>query len=254
MKSSSLTIDVAGRAMPAYLAQPEEGSGSHPAVIVLQEIFGVNTEMKRITDLVASAGYVGLAINYYHRTDPDLNEPYDESGYKNGFIAAGKLTKAELREDVAAAIAWLDQQPFVRKGKIATWGFCLGGTVAFVTAPLPGLCGAISFYGTSIASALPNGEVEALVDADKIKIPLLLVFGGKDTSIPPESIERIDTALKAAAVHHRVQVYPNVGHAFFRHGSPAAISGQNNSSAEAVAESVADAWNLVQNFLKHVLH
>lgn len=254
MKSSQLTINVDGQSMPAYLAQPEEGSGPHPAVIVLQEIFGINQEMKRITDLIASAGYVGLAINFYHRTDPDLSEPYTEAGYKNGYVVAGKLTKAGLRQDVAAARDWLNDQTFVRNGKVATWGFCLGGSVAFLTAVLPGIRGAICFYGTAIAAAMPSGEPEALVDAGQIKIPLLLAFGGKDESIPPESISRIDAALKDAGVEHRIQVYPHVGHAFFRQGSVAAVAQQHAHSSEAVSESVADAWNLVQHFLKWVFH
>ncbi len=254
MNSSHVSIDVGGQSMPAYLAQPEEGSGAHPAVIILQEMFGVNKEMQRIADLVASAGYVGLVINFYHRTDPDLSEPYNEVGYKNGYVAAAKLTKAGLRQDVAAAIAWLNDQTFVRKGKVATWGFCLGGTAAFLTADLPGLCGAISFYGTHIAATMPSGEPEVLAGVDGIKIPVLLAFGGMDESIPAESIERIDAALKKAGVDHRIQVYPNVGHAFFRHGSAEGIANARGHSAEAIAESVADAWNVVQLFLKRVLH
>ena len=88
MRSESFTIDVGGGSMPAYLARPDDGA-PRPAVIVLQEIFGVNAEVKRITDLLASSGYVGLAINYYHRTHPDLNEPYTPEGLKHGFAAAG---------------------------------------------------------------------------------------------------------------------------------------------------------------------
>ena len=130
MITHQFTIDVGGSAMPAYLARPDDGE-RRPAVIVLQEIFGVNAEVKRITDLVAAAGYVGLAINYYHRTHPDLNEPYTPEGMQAGFAAAGAVTKASLRADVAAAIDWLNAQDFVTFNHIATWGFCFGGTAAF---------------------------------------------------------------------------------------------------------------------------
>ena len=102
--TSHLKINVDGSHMPAYLARPDPASGPHPAVIVLQEIFGVNTEVRRIADLVASAGYVALAINYYHRTHPDLNEPYDPGGLERGFAAAGNVSKDTLRKDVAAAV------------------------------------------------------------------------------------------------------------------------------------------------------
>jgi carboxymethylenebutenolidase len=252
--NQNLTIPVGGSQMGAYLARPEEGSGAHPAVIVLQEVFGVNSEVKRITDLVASAGYVGLAINYYHRTHPNLNEPYTDEGLKHGFEAAANVTKESLRADVSAAIDWLTAQNFVKKGKVATWGFCYGGTVAFVTATLPELSGAVCFYGGSIASPMASGEPEALVDAAKIACPLLLAFGGKDAYITRDLIDRIERTLKAEGKDARVQVYPDVGHAFFRHGSAEAIAGHKGTSDESMAETVADAWNLVQTFFKRVLH
>jgi len=236
--SQSLTITVDGNPMPCYLARPD-GDEPKPAVIVLQEIFGVNTEVKRITDLVASAGYVGLAINYYHRTHPDLNEPYNEQGLQNGFAAAGAVTKAGLRSDVKAAIEWLNAQEYVHTNRIATWGFCFGGTVAFVTATLDGLCAAVSFYGGHIAQPLPDGEAAPIDEAAQIQAPLLLAFGGKDDYIPAEAVEKIREALTAAGKRFEIQVYPDQGHAFFRDSSDALDS----------SKDVADAWDLVQSFL-----
>jgi carboxymethylenebutenolidase len=231
--------------MPAYLALPDDVSVPRPAVIVLQEIFGVNTEVKRITDLVAAAGYVGLAINYYHRTDPELNEPYTPEGLQNGFKAAGAVTKASLRADVGAARDWLNARPEVSFNHIATWGFCFGGTTAFITATLPGLAAAVCFYGGNIAAPLPDGEPEGLADVADIRAPLLLVFGGKDDYIPAASIERIRTALTAANKRFELQVYPDQGHAFFRDsGSQLASEGNDETSSD-----VADAWDCVQAFL-----
>ncbi|MGB8265248.1 MAG: dienelactone hydrolase family protein [Candidatus Velthaea sp.] len=239
MHSQAVTITVDGSPMPSYLARPD-GDEPRPAVIVLQEIFGVNTEVKRITDLVAAAGYVGLAINYYHRTHPDLNEPYNEQGLQNGFAAAGAVTKASLRADVKAALEWLNAQDFVRFNHVATWGFCFGGTVAFVTATLGGLSAAIAFYGGNIAGPLPDGEPAPIDEAAQIQTPLLLVFGGQDTYIPAEAVEKIRQALTAAGKRFQVQVYPNQGHAFFR----------DSSATLQSSEDVADAWDLVQAFLK----
>jgi carboxymethylenebutenolidase len=242
----TFTIDVGGSAMPAYLARPEDGS-ARPAVIVLQEIFGVNTEVKRITDLVASAGYVGLAINYYHRTHPDLNEPYTQAGLQNGFAAAGAVTRAGLTADLEAAVAWLDAQPFVQAGHIATWGFCFGGTVAFFSATLDGIAAAIPFYGGHIANALPSGEPAMLADAAAIKAPLLLAFGGQDDYIPPEAIEAIRSGLTAAHATFSIDVYPDQGHAFFRESS-AALDGTDPTS-----RAVAQSWAHVQAFLAETI-
>jgi len=241
LQTQDLTIDVDGSSMPSYLARPD-GNDPKPAVIVLQEIFGVNAEVKRIADLFASAGYVALAVNYYHRTHPNLNEPYTAEGLQRGFAAAGQVSRATLRADVAASIAWLDAQPFVESGKIATVGFCFGGSAAFVTATLPGLRAAIPFYGGSIAGGFPNGEPEGLADLADIHIPLLLFFGGKDDFIPGEAVARIEKALAEAGRHDEVVTYPNVGHAFFR-----------QSSSALNEHEVDDAWQKVQSFLSKTL-
>jgi carboxymethylenebutenolidase len=238
VQSQDITIEIDGKQMPCYLSRPD-GEGPLPAVIVLAEIFGVNLEVRRISDLLASAGYVALAPNYYYRTHPNLNEPYTPEGLQNGFAAARSVTKANLREDVAAAIDWLVAQPFVEQRKIATWGFCIGGTVAFVTATLPGLACSVAFYGSSIVAPMPSGEPEALADVKDLRAPLLLVFGGQDEHIPPAAVARIEKALSAADKRFEIQIYPNVGHAFFR-----------DSSEGMSAEEVADAWDRVQAFLE----
>lgn len=240
MTTQDMTIDIDGLYMPCYLALPESGD-SKPAVIVFQEIFGVNHEVKRIAELFASAGYVALAPNYYYRTHPNLNEPYNEEGLQHGFAAAGLVTKAGLRKDISASIAWLDRQSFVAKGNIATCGFCFGGTVAFLSATLPGVRGAIPFYGGHIAAPLPGGEPEALADAKDVRVPLLFFFGGKDDYIPKEAIERIDRTLTELGKPHEIVVYPNVGHAFFR-----------ESSSSLQQTEVAEAWARVQKFLESI--
>ena len=237
MQTQTFTIGVEGGSMPSYLARPD-GDEPRGAVIVLQEIFGVNTEVKRITDLVASAGYVGLAINYYWRTDPDLNEPYTDEGLQRGFAAAGHISKKTLRSDIGAAAAWLNGQSFVKKGRVATWGFCMGGSAAYVSATVPGIACAVSFYGGSIAKPFPK-DTPAIEETAQIACPLLLAFGGKDDYIPHDAVEAIKTALDKAGKEYELIVYPEVGHAFFR-----------QSSAAMNAHEVKDAWEKVQSFLK----
>jgi len=237
VQTHDLTITVDGGAMPSFIARPD-GEEPKPAVIVLQEIFGVNTEVRRIAELFANAGYVALAINYYHRTHPNLNEPYTQEGLQAGFAAAGNVGRKTLRADVAAAIEYLEAQPYVKKGRIATVGFCFGGSVAFVTATLPGLAAAIPFYGGSIAAGFPNGEPAGIADAGDIRVPLLLFFGGKDEYIDHAAVAKIDRALSDAGKEYEIVTYPNVGHAFFR------------QSSDALNEhEVDDAWKKVQAFL-----
>jgi len=254
MIAQNIVIPVEGLAMDAYLARPEEGSGRHPAVIVLQEVFGVNAEMRRITDLVASAGYVGIAINYYHRTHPNLDVAYDEAGHKIGMEAAKSISRKTFLADIRATVAWLETQPFYASGKVATWGFCMGGSIAFISATLPEISGAICFYGGSIAREFMSGDPEGLADVEAIRAPVLLCFGAEDKGIPAQTIARIKAALDTAGVEYEIQVYADVGHAFFRHGSARAVSEQREFSDEAVAHAVADSWNLVQSFLARCFH
>lgn len=227
--------------MPAYMARPDSSSPV-PAVIVLQEIFGVNAEMRRITDLVAQSGYVGLAINYYHRTDPDLDVPYNEEGIAKGRAAASKVTRDTIGADLDAAIDWLNAADFVHFNHVATWGFCAGGSMAFFSSMLRGVSGAVSFYGGQIGKALHSGGTPLIDEVDSVRAPLLLCFGGKDASIPPEEVDRIEQALRGAKKRFSLHRYPNEGHGFFR-----------KSSEDFQNPDVTDAWKRVQEFLKQVL-
>ncbi len=237
MITTRVTIDVEGQPMTAYLARPDRGR--HPAAIVLEGVYGFDDELRRITDLLASTGYVGLAIDYFHRTHPDLREPFTEEGRRHGTEATRAVTKAGLRSDVGAARDWLNGQPFVEHGRVATWGFGFGGTAAFVTATLPGLVGAVAFYGQSITAPMPSGEGAPLDDVAALRAPLLLVFGGRDALIGESDIDATVETLAAHGKTHDVQIYPNVGHSFFR------TSGESIAAREA-----ADAWDRVQAFLQ----
>lgn len=254
MISQDIVIPVDGSSMPAYLARPEEGSGVHPAVIVLQEAFGFTPETKRVTELVASIGYVGLAINYYHRTNQQMAEPYTEDGVKKAFEIAASVTPQNLDADVLAAVAWLNSQPFVKSGKIATLGFDFGADGAFVTSDNTDLSGAILFYPTHLAKSMPSGGEPPLDRVAEVNIPLLIIFGEQDYYVPRADMDRIARELKSAHKDARVQVYPGVGHAFFRHGRPQAIMELQRYSDEAVAQAVADSWNLVKQFLIDVFN
>lgn len=254
MISQDVTIPVDGSNMQAYLARPEEGSGAHPAVIVLQEAFGFTPETKRVTELLASIGYVGLAINYYHRTNPQMIQPYTEEGVKKASEIAASVMPDNLNADVRGAIDWLNSQPFVKHGKIATWGFDFGANAAFVTADQKDLSGAMLFYPPNLTQPLPSGGEPPIEHAAQVHCPLLIIYGEQDYYVPRYEMDLVNKTLKAAGKEVQMQIYPGVGHAFFRHGQPQAIMELQRYSDEAVAQAVADAWGLVKAFLLDVFN
>ena len=127
MLSQDVSIPVDGSQMPAYIAGPDEKSGPHPAVIVLQEVFGLTPEVKRVTDLLANIGYVGAAINYYHRTNPQLNEPYTEEGNRDAFAAAATvpvingLTRHSHPCQVMADVMTFEEHLGPIRGRTVAW-------------------------------------------------------------------------------------------------------------------------------------
>ncbi len=220
MITSELMVSSPGGKMAAYVARPD--AGDHPAVIVLEGVYGFDEEMRRMTDLVASAGFVGCAIDY-------LRGRSVSEGFKTPTVAA----------DIAATRDWLNDQPYVTRGKVAMWGFGIGGSVAFMAANLPGMSSAIAFYGQSIAKSLPDGGDAPIRHAEDIRTPLLLVFGGRDEQITETDIDRIKQRLTAAGKKAEIQIYANVGHSFFR-----------ESTDTIATREIADAWDRVQSFLQ----
>jgi len=243
VKTAHISLPAVGESsrMPSYLARPDAAEPA-AAVIILQEVFGVNAYMRRITDLVASAGYVGLAINYYHRTHPDLDAPYNDEGIAVGRKAAAGVTRQTFFADLHAAMDYLNEQDFVRFNHLATWGFCFGGSMAFLSSMQRGISGAVCFYGGQIAKPLMSGEPGGLEHADEVRAPLFLAFGGADQGIPPDEVRRVEQTLEAKHKRFELKLYPEQGHGFFR-----------ESSQKFDVPDIADAWARVQAFLQKTL-
>ncbi|MBC5799914.1 MAG: dienelactone hydrolase family protein [Candidatus Eremiobacteraeota bacterium] len=226
-------LDVTGEAMPAFVARPS--GATRGGVIVIAEIFGVNADMQRAATLLADEGYLAIVPAIFHRTDPQFAAEHDETGIAKGRAAAGALDLAQLGADLTAAADYLRAE-LGDEAKIATWGFCFGGSVAFLSATLPFVAAAVSFYGGQIArSNVPTRP--ALIElTPEIQAPLLLVFGGRDTSIPPHDVAAMRAALAAHGKDFELRVYPDEGHAFFRPGP------EKNDGAR-------DVWPRVRAFL-----
>jgi carboxymethylenebutenolidase len=183
-----------GFKLGAYRADP--AGTAKAAIVVIQEIFGVNHHIRSVCDRLASAGYVAIAPAIFDRSQPNFQCGYspDEVANARKFIANPDW--AAMLRDTQAAI---DAAKSV--GPVGIIGFCLGGSVAYAAATkLSGLSAAVGYYG---------GAIVRFAD-DKPKVPTQLHFGEKDAGIPLTDVETI----KSKRPEVEVFIYPGAQHGF----------------------------------------
>ena len=237
MTTHWIDLAVGSDTMPAYVAEP--AGAPRGGVVVLHEIFGVNDDMQRIANLLAGDGYLAIAPNVFHRTDPDFSATHDDAGFAKGRAAAGAIVFQQVVADMTACGEYLRER-LGSQAKVATWGFCFGGSLAFASATLPFVAAAVSFYGGQIANAPGPGRAAMLEMTPHLTAPLFLAFGGRDAYIPAADVERIRTELERHGKAFEAHVYADEDHGFFRHGP------DGNDGSRAV-------WPLVRAFLAAAL-
>ncbi len=202
----------------AYRADPK--GTPKGGMVVIQEIFGVNKNIRHVCDTLAERGYVAIAPAVFDRFERDFESGYsaDEIARARGFL--GGLNWDHLMADTAAA-----KDNLKDVGPVGIIGFCLGGSVAFLAAcRVPGLVSAVGFYGGAIAKFA--GETP--------KCPVQLHFGEKDESIPMTMVDEVRAKQPQAEIH----VYPDAPHAF-----------TNEDRAGYVKEAADLAWTRTYAFL-----
>jgi carboxymethylenebutenolidase len=206
---SAVQLNTSDGKMDAYVAQPKNG-GNFPGVVVIQEAFGVNDHIKKVTDRIAAEGYVAIAPDIYHRESERII-PYSEM--PKAIAALQRVVDGTAMEDVGAAIAHLKSQNNVKSGSVGVIGFCMGGRLTYLAAAhhANDVKCAVPFYGGGI----PMGNPSPLSRTKEIKCPMYLFFGAKDQLIPKEHVDQIKAELTANKVPFQLEVYPDAGHGFF---------------------------------------
>jgi carboxymethylenebutenolidase len=216
MHSEKLMIEVQGetQAMPAYLAKPD-GDGPFPAVIVIEEIFGVNSHIREVTERVAKEGYVAIAPDIHHRHAAGMELNYEPGDMQKGMPLIGKLTQSGFFADLEATLKTLRARRDVKGDRIGAMGFCIGGHLAFLAATGGEIKATASFYGGGIA-VMGLGVPEPTVSrAGHIKGRIICFFGDQDGMIPAAQRDTIKKALEEHHIRHELVLYPGAGHAFF---------------------------------------
>lgn len=202
--------------LTGYLARPE-GDEPAPAVIVLQEWWGLNEHIKEVTRRFADAGFVALAPDLYHGVV--TSEP-DEARKQ-----VMELDMVAAVEEIRAAVDYLLAQDFVSGEKVGLVGFCMGGMLTLQTAIAEEkLSVAVPFYGRPLTAA----------EAPLAKCPILGLYGADDGGIPVDSVRAMGDALTAAGIENEMIVYDGAPHAFF-----------NDTRPSYRPDAAADAWTRV---------
>lgn len=182
-----------GHKFAAYRADPE--GKPRGALVVVQEIFGVNGHMRRVTDGFAAQGYLAISPALFDRTKRGV-----ELGYDANAIAAGRDLRGAVGDDGPLLDVQATIDEAAKAGTVAVIGYCWGGSLAYLSATrLQGLAAAVGYYGGAIAAH--SGE--------KTRVPVMLHFGETDQSIPMSDVEKVRAAHPEIALH----VYP-AGHGF----------------------------------------
>ena len=211
-----------GGTTSGYLATPESGRG--PAVVVIQEWWGLVDHIRDVCDRFAFEGFVALAPDLYHgksTTSPD---------------EAGKLMMAlnieEAEKELRGAVGYLLTQPGNTTGKVGVIGFCMGGALSLYAASKNEKVGACAvFYG---------GHPNVKPDLEKLQAPVLGIYGERDKSVTPQVARELEHKLKQLGKDVEIHIYPNADHAFFNDTRPAVYN----------EEAAADAWRRTLDFFR----
>jgi carboxymethylenebutenolidase len=205
--SETLTITTPDGAFSAYVARPSATPA--PAVVVIQEIFGVNEVMRDICDGLAAQGFLAICPDLFWRIEPGVDiTDQSETEWKKAFELYNAFDVDAGVSDIAATIAAVRALPEVN-GKVGAVGYCLGGLLAFLTATRTDADASIAYYGVGIE--------KHVAEAEKLARPLLIHIAEEDQFVPKEAQKVILDALKN---HLQIEVhtYPGRDHAFARVG------------------------------------
>ncbi len=213
--------DTDGETFMGYLAYRTAG-GAKPAVVVIQEWWGLNDHIKDVTNRFADEGFVALAPDLYHGVV--ATEPDEARKLVMELSMPGAVT------EIQHAIAFLQEQEFVSSQKVGIVGFCVGGGLVLQTAlQEDDLAAGVVFYGTPLS---PD-------EARQVKAPILTFIGTED-SIPVSGVEAMHAAFDQAGVENEFHVYEDAPHAFF-----------NDTRSSYREAASADAWPRTLNWYRH---
>ena len=207
MSAGDIKIATPSGDFTGYLAKPASGKG--PGIIVIQEIFGVNANIRAIADGYAAQGYFALAPDLFWRVEPNVQlTDKSKAEWDKAFALMNAFDQDQGVKDIQSAIDILRKTPGCT-AKIGAVGYCLGGRMAYLIAARTNVDASVGYYGVMIDKNI--GE------AKNIKVPLVLHVPTADKFVPPEAQAAMKSGL-APYSNITLYFYEGNDHAFARIG------------------------------------
>lgn len=216
-----------------------EGGGPHPAVVLGAEAYGVNNFIRGVQRKLVDLGYAAAVPDYYHGDGPAGTESYDDFTEVREYI--GRLDFTCGTRDLAGAVDALRAMPHIDPRRIAVWGYCTGGTLAWLAACLRSDVAAAVLYFPSqplFAELSPATPVHPIDLLWQITCPALFLYGDQDKLMPSDVLADLRARIDYWGVDARVEIYPGAGHSFTCPWGP-----MRNAEADRAA------WNDAISFL-----
>ncbi|WP_422031129.1 dienelactone hydrolase family protein [Reyranella sp.] len=203
-----------GKEMDAYRAMPASGQG-FGTILVVQEIFGVHAHIADLCRRFAKAGYYAIAPELYFRQG-DAKAVSDMQALLREIVS--KVPDEQVMGDLDATVAFAKGEGKADTAKLGITGFCWGGRIVWLyAAQNPALKAGVAWYGRVVGDSTPMTPKHPIDIAKDLKAPVLGLYGGADTGISNESVDKMRAALKAgspAAQKSQIDTYPDTPHGF----------------------------------------
>lgn len=233
--AGAVKIPVQDGEIPAYRAAPATGD-NFPVVLVISEIFGVHEHIQDITRRLAKLGYLAIAPELFARQG-DVSKLSKIEDIRK---IVAKVPDAEVLSDLDATVEWAVKSARGDRSRLAITGFCWGGRIVWLyTAHNPNLKAGVAWYGRLVGDRTNLTPKHPIDVAATLKVPVLGLYGGQDTSIPLDTVEQMRDRLKSSSSRSEIIVYPEASHAFFADYRP--------SYRKTAAE---DGWKRLQAWFK----
>jgi carboxymethylenebutenolidase len=213
--AGEVKIPVAGGEIPAYRAMPDKKGKKFPVVLVIHEIFGVHEHIQDVCRRFAKLGYMAIAPALYARVGNVATISSAETLSRDIF---SKIPDTDSMSFLDSTVEWAKKNSGNTK-KLSITGFCWGGRIVWLyAAHNPKVDAGAAWYGRLVAA--PNAqknEAQPTMPIDyakDLKVPVIGLYGGLDTGIPLDTVQRMQEELKKGKSKSEIVVYPNAKHAF----------------------------------------